>query len=292
MTPELEPVDPIASSVWAPMKAAPLEGDELSAWFAGRVPRRLLAIPFSGPIERPGGKSVDVDGEHFDERTDIKPDWFEDRPLDWHHGRDPSGVMTGVLLGKASRLGTFDGLLGEPDEDGWWVDLWMKAGEARLALVERLVRRGAQLFGSTYAYPTLIKRGKAGHIDVWPYMVQTLSTSPQNTHSVLRSAKAVLEEFDLADITVNDHALGEMLTALDDLRNLSGDPAKGRLDPAPDLADRAAKAGRELSGANQAELEAWLEALEGISERARGLIGRVRERYVTTPAGDGGQTEE
>ena len=62
------------------MKAAPLSDDAFA----------LRAIPFSGPIPSPiwpGG--VDLDGETFTHRTDIKPDWFKARPVDWHHGKDP-----------------------------------------------------------------------------------------------------------------------------------------------------------------------------------------------------------
>lgn len=263
------------------MKAAPLDPEAEDAWWQGRIPRRLLAIPFSGPIRFPDGKSRDVDVEYFDERTDIKPDWFDERPTDWHHSQDPSGVMNGVLIGKANNLGAFDGTLGEPDEYGWWVDLWLKAGEARLNLIRRLVQRGAELFGSSYAYPPMAKRGKAGHIDVWPYMMQTLSTAPQNTHSVLMPspAKAVLAAFDQADIPVSEAVLRRMLAALEDVRDLAATPATGWLTPAPDLTDPSAKAGRELSGANQAELEEWEAMLDDLANRIRGLRGRVRAKY-------------
>ena len=193
--------------------------DDLGPWFAGKAPRRLLVIPFGGPIPSPDGKGRDMDVEFFDERTDIKADWFDARPIDWHHSQDPTGLMNGVLIGKADRLGAEDGTLGEPDEFGWWADTWLKAGERRLAAVKALAARGAELFGSSYAYPNLVKRGKAGHIDVWPYMLQTLSTSPQNTLSAFRPAKAVLDAFDEADISVMP-ALRDVLTELDNLRDL------------------------------------------------------------------------
>lgn len=119
-----------------PMKAAPLDPDEMSAWYAGKLPRRLLVIPFGGPIKGPDGKGRDMDLEYFDERTDIKPGWFDMRPVDWHHSQDPTGLMNGVLIGKADRLGTEDGRLGQPDEYGWWSDLWLNAGERRIAAVK------------------------------------------------------------------------------------------------------------------------------------------------------------
>lgn len=260
-----------------PMKAAELDPEGIEAWWAGKVPRRLLAIPFSGPIPGPSGKSLDVDAEYFDERTDIKPSWFEERPVDWHHSKDPTGLLNGVLIGKANRLGTLDGQLGEPDEDGWWVDLWLNAGERRLTLVRKLAEKGAELFGSSYAYPNLIRRGKAGHIDVWPYMMQTLSTSPQNTHSVIRPGKAVLDIFDQADIAVRP-VLRDVLAELE-RQYLPSRAATQRMITAADLPDAAAKAGRELSGRNLAEIGEWLELLDSIASRARSLRDRVATRY-------------
>ena len=239
-------------------KAEPLDPDQTEAWFAGKIPRRLLAIPFSGPIDLPGTKGRDLDMEFFDEHTDIKADWFDERPVDWHHSQDPTGRLNGVLIGKAKNLSM--------DSDGWWVDLWLNAGEKRLSLIQKLNEKGAELFGSSYAYPNLVKRSK-GHIDVWPYMMQTLSTSPQNTHSVL-TAKAVLDAFDHADIST-EVALKAMLAELDNLRDLDANPT----------GEAAAKAGRELSGANLKELEDWLEVLDSITSRAKDLRDRVRTKY-------------
>lgn len=245
-------------------KAAPLDPDEMEAWFAGKAPRALLAIPFNGPIPGPAGKGMDLDGEYFDERTDIKPDWFDERPVDWHHSQDPSGKMNGVLIGKAKNL--------RMDEDGWWVDLWLNAGEKRLGLIRQLAEKGAELFGSSYAYPNLVKRGAKGHIDVWPYMMQTLSTSPQNTLSVHRPAKAVLDVFDQADITVLP-VLRDVLTELDTLRDLDANLT----------GEAAAKAGRELSGANLAKIERLLDVLDELIPDFRDLRDRVRSKYEKKP---------
>jgi hypothetical protein len=240
-------------------KADDLQPDQMEAWFEGKIPRKLLAIPFSGPIPGPSGKSLDLDGEYFDANTDIKADWFDERPVDWHHSQDPSGKLNGVLIGKAKNL--------TMDEDGWWVDLWLNAGEKRLGLIRQLAEKGAQLFGSSYAYPNLVKRTK-GHIDVWPYMMQTLSTSPQNTNSVHRPAKAVLDAFTEADITVLP-ALRDVLTELDDLRDLDANLT----------GEAAAKAGRELSDANMRKLARWKELLEELLTDAGELHERVTKKY-------------
>lgn len=241
------------------VKAAPMDPDALSAWFAGKAPRRLLAIPFGGPIKGPDGIGRDQQAEYFDARTDIKPDWFEARPVLWHHGNDVTGRAGLGVIGKASNLGARDGTPGEPDEDGWWVDLWIRAGEQNAARVKALAERGATLYGSSSAIPHLVKRGKAGHIEVWPYIEQTLTTAPVNTLSTFApSMKAVLDGFTSAEIAVPD-LLRVVLTELDALRDL-------RPDLSPDGED-AAKAALD---------DGWLETLRSIDEQADALLTSLR----------------
>lgn len=157
-----------------PIKATVLDDDKVA----------LLAIPFGGPIPSPKStKGVDLDGEWFSERTDIKADWLQERLVDWHHGMDRT--MRNGVIGKADNL--------RVEEDGWWVDVWFDHGAKRLELIRRLAERGAQLFGSSESVQGMTKKADTGEILVWPYMRQAISTSPQNTYSVIRPLKAVLE---------------------------------------------------------------------------------------------------
>ena len=247
----------VAGKAMLPMKAEPLEDTALAEWFEGKRGRRLLAIPFGGPFA-PGlfgypedGKGRDLDGEFFDAKTDIKPDWFSERPIDWHHSKDPSGLMNGILLGKANNLSM------EPD--GWWVDLWLNAGEKRTKLVRELIEQGAPLRGSSWAYPNLIQRGKAGHIDVWPYFVQTLSTSPQNDRSSFADGKAALDLFDLSGITL-DGRIRDLLGSLDVLSGTSSELTGGE----------AAKAGRVISTQNEKRLQDAISAIQACLDEMRG----------------------
>jgi cation transport regulator ChaB len=194
---------------------------------------RLLAIPFGGPL---GGR--DLDGEYFSRNTDIKPDWFTERPVLWHHGQDR--FMADTVIGKATDLTL--------EDDGWWVDVWIKHGEQRADLVKRLASK-APIFGSSGTISYLRKSSKAGEILVWPYVEQTLTTSPQNPLSVSKPAKAWLSDFDDAMIPVQD-AFKAVLTELD---NLGADlPLTSHLDG--DAGDEAAKAGRVLSARNERAL--------------------------------------
>lgn len=247
-----------------PLKAQTMEGNELEAWFAGKIPRRILAIPFGGPI--PSAKSslgVDLDGEWFSPRTDIYGPYDElrgtrERLVDFHHSfappgaayGDPTGKMRGVILGKSI-------LDDEPEEDGHWADVWLRYGEKRLSLIKALVKRGGQLFGSSQPVGKVRKDPDSGEILVWPHLFQTLSPSPQNTYSVLRP-KAVLDTLEREQIPVTD----SLKAFLADLDNLGADlPATSTPDGA--WGEAAAKAGRVLSASNERALR---EALTSIAD--------------------------
>ena len=177
------------------LKATILDDDAVS----------ILSIPYGGPIPSPHyKKGMDLDGEFFTERTDVKADWFSERPVLWHHGRDP--YMQDTLFGKAVNF--------RQEEDGWWSDIWFKIGEKRKSLIDMLAKKGAEIFGSSQTIPTLAKADRrTGEWLVWPHIEQTLSTSPQNTKSVMRSMKAVLSDFEKAEVNVHG-GLTEMLDSL------------------------------------------------------------------------------
>lgn len=185
----------------AEMKAEPLtEGPALDRWLSGQIPRRVLMVPFGGPV--PGGKAgLDIDGEYFDAETDLYGPFptlrrSRDRLVDWHHDFDPLGTMKGAILGRVV-------MDEKPESDGLWADFWANAGEKRRDLVAALERRGVPLFGSSQAIPSGVRGGKAGlpnrtqptadgHITVWPVIRHTITTSPQNTLAVVPALKAML----------------------------------------------------------------------------------------------------
>lgn len=222
---------------------------------------RLLAVPFGGPIPNPHSpKGVDRTGQWFSENTDIKPDWLPMRLVDWHHrgaGYPGDKIMGSAIIGKA----LLDSEL--TPEEGWWVTVWMKHGERRVELIKTLAAKGAQLFGSSETLPgmPLIRTVKGtvvpwaadipGEIVKWPYARQTLSTSPENTYSVLRPMKAMLDDCALEGIAPARAFFDDLARYLDDLAT----------QPSGDLpSDPDAKAGRVLAARNEARLR------EGISQ--------------------------
>lgn len=250
-----------------PIKAEQLDDSETRDWFAGKRPRRLLAIPFGGPIPSPrSARGVDLDGEWFDEKTDLTGGFkallqSRERLVDWHHAGDPTGVMGKALIGRAE-------LDDEPEEDGLWADFWFSRGQERISKIKALARRGAELFGSSQA---AFKKAdpQTGHIDVWPYYLQTITTSPQNTLSVIR-AKAALDGADAAGIAISD----QMRSLLAEMQSLG--PS---LDDPSATGDRWAKAGRELSGNNEQEIAEALDELTSGNARLVALIERIRSKY-------------
>lgn len=162
---------------------------------------RVLAIPFGGMLD-----GRDFDGEYFSKRTDIKPDWFSERPVLWHHGTDD--FMGDRVIGKATDL--------EEEDDGWWVDVWLKRGERYADLIAALSQK-APLYGSSGTIAYLKKTAPDGEIMVWPYVEQTLTTTPSNLLSVARPAKALLAAYDSADIGLSP-ALKALLADIEQLR--------------------------------------------------------------------------
>lgn len=193
---------------------------------------RLLAIPFGGPI---GGR--DLDGEYFTRNTDIKADWFPERPVLWHHGQDSH--LGDTVIGKATNLTL--------EDDGWWVDVWIKHGERRAELVKQLASK-APIYGSSGTISYLRKATKAGEITVWPYVEQTLTTSPQNALSVARPAKAILEDYQSAFIPLRE-PVKALLDSVANLDNLGTD-----LPLTSGQGEAVAKAGRVLSAHNERAL--------------------------------------
>ena len=93
----------------------------------------------------------------------------------------------------------------------------LKEGEKRVDLIRRLGKKGAHVYGSTATIPSLVTSDhKTGEITAWPFIEQTLSTTPVNTYSYGRPMKAALDDFAGVDIEMHA-ALKALLPALDDL---------------------------------------------------------------------------
>src|SRR5690349_2985555 len=154
---------------------------------------RVLSIPYGGPltveavaklgIKRPdNGIGFDADGEFFSKNTDIKPDWFDRRPLVWHHNLDETMKADPVI-------GTADDL--ELTEEGWWVTTWLDRSHRYFTQIGELLHTG-KIFGSSGSLPNFVRTDhKTGEIKVWPYIEQTFTPTPSNIFSRVVPAKAI-----------------------------------------------------------------------------------------------------
>lgn len=152
---------------------------------------RVLAIPFGGPFA--GGK--DADGEYFSPRTDVKADWFRERPVLWHHGGD------GTI--KDESLGTEDEL--KREDDGWWATVWLDRSNRYWEMVNSLLAAG-KVYGSSGALGHLVQKARDGEILTWPHVEQTLTPTPANPFARVVPAKA-LDHFASAGIAFPDLGL-------------------------------------------------------------------------------------
>jgi hypothetical protein len=236
------------------MKAEPLTTAQMDHWLAGQRARRVLVIPFGGPL--PGGKAgLDLDGDAFDADTDLYggfPALMEtrERLVDWHHDGDPTGVMKGAVLGRIV-------MDEDPSEDGLWADFWANAGEKRRTLMAQLEAKGVPLYGSSQAITSAVRKSTMAeggrHIDVWPVIRHTITTSPQNTYATVPSIKAILTG---AIEPENSLSVGAIHAAMLDMDG-----------SAPWTPDRAGGVGNvsgnvgDLTPSQKARLEAALDAL-------------------------------
>ena len=244
--------EPAGKAFVEEMKAEPMTAKAMEQWLSGDRPRRVLVLPFTGPL--PGGKAgLDLDGEYFDSDTDRYGPFpalkaTRERMVDWHHDNDPTGRMKGVNLGRVV-------LDEEPEDDGLWADWWAQRGEERMGLIKRLQEKGVPLYGSSYA--AFKQKADDGHIEVWPLIRHTITTSPQNTHAVVPSLKAMLTDPDIPLGDVGLDALKAALVGLDDLLPILEEPWR-----APTASE--VKAGRVLSAKNEAALRRALDELSNV----------------------------
>ena len=241
------------------LKAEPMNTSQLDRWLGGKIPRRILVLPFGGPIPKAGApRGSDLDGEWFDEDTDLVDGHkalmdTRERIVDWHHRQDPTGLMKGAILGHVL-------MDGSPEDDGIWADFWANAGEKRRDLIARLERGGVPLYGSSEA--AYKKASANGHIDTWPLIRHTITTSPQNTYAVLPPLKAFLTAPTIAELPAE--ALKALLVGLDASTTELLASSLSAAVPASALAgEEAVKAGRVLSAKNA---QALREAINALSE--------------------------
>ena len=142
---------------------------------AGRIGGYLLVWGASLPSDvqsdegsaTSGAPRRDLHGEYFTPQTDVGLDWYEQRPVLYHHGLD------GAL--KAAVIGAIDTL--RPDDTGLWAEAQLDLHKRYVRAVRRLVDQGV-LSWSSGSLPHLVDVADDGRIKCWPIVEGSLTPTP------------------------------------------------------------------------------------------------------------------
>lgn len=133
---------------------------------------------------------LDLEGEYFTPQTDVGLDWYDQRPVLYHHGLD------GNL--KAAVIGVIDTL--RHDEIGIWAEAQLDLHKRYVRTVSQLVDRGI-LSWSSGSLPHLVQVEKDGHIKQWPIVEGSLTPTPaEPRHTDVQTLKSAYKALGL-DIT-------------------------------------------------------------------------------------------
>ena len=141
----------------------------------GGLPNLSTVKMIDAPAGRIGGYMLvwgeadrrDLQGEFFTPQTDVGLDWYEQRPVLYHHGLD------GAL--KAAVIGVIDTL--RPDDTGLWAEAQLDLHKRYVRAVRRLVDLGV-LSWSSGSLPHLVDVDEDGQIKTWPIVEGSLTPTP------------------------------------------------------------------------------------------------------------------
>ncbi len=112
-------------------------------------------------------ETLDLQGEYFSPQTDFALDWYESRPVLYHHGLD--GTLKAALVGEIDVL--------RADDTGIWAEAQLDLRQRYVQAVHRLIEKGV-LAWSSGSLPHLVERGADGHIKRWPLVEGSLTPTP------------------------------------------------------------------------------------------------------------------
>ena len=138
----------------------------------------------------------DLQGEYFTAKTDVGLDWYDQRPVLYHHGLD------GNL--KAAVIGVMDTL--RQDEVGIWAEAQLDMHKRYVRAVQRLVDKGV-LSWSSGSLPHLVEIAEDGHIKRWPIVEGSLTPSPaEPRHTDVHTLKSAYKSLglDMARLGIED----------------------------------------------------------------------------------------
>ena len=138
----------------------------------------------------------DLQGEYFTPQTELGLDWYEHRPMLYHHGLD--GKVKAAVIGMIDTL--------RADETGLWAEGQLDLHHRYVHAVRRLVDRGI-LNWSSGSLPHLVEVATDGHIKRWPVVEGSLTPTPaEPRHTDVQTIKSA---YDALGLDVGRLGIGE-----------------------------------------------------------------------------------
>ncbi len=129
----------------------------------------------------------DLQGEYFTPDTELGLDWYDRRPVLYHHGLDSDL--------KASVVGVIDHL--KTDSIGVWAEAQLDMRHKYIQALQRLVKQGA-LGWSSGSLSHLVEVADDGHIRRWPIVEGSMTPAPaEPRHTDINFIKSVYAELGL-----------------------------------------------------------------------------------------------
>src|SRR5689334_5759810 len=140
----------------------------------------------------------DLQGEYFSPESELGLDWYDQRPVLYHHGLD--GNVKAAVIGAIDRL--------QADTTGVWAEAQLDLRQKYVRTVLKLVEKGI-LGWSSGSLPHLVDVAADGHIKRWPIVEGSLTPTPAEPRRTdvhtLKSAYAALG-LDTERLAVSAHS--------------------------------------------------------------------------------------
>jgi hypothetical protein len=155
-------------------------------------------------------KLRDLQGEYFTNETDFALDWYEARPVLYHHGLD--GQMKAAVIGRIDSLSV--------DAIGIWAEAQLDMHKRYVQAVQRLVEKGI-LHWSSGSLGHLVEVESDGHIKRWPLVEGSLTPTPAEPRRTdVQSIKSAYEALGITP-PIENETLGRqsLLSTIGNLRD-------------------------------------------------------------------------
>lgn len=236
-------------------------------------------------------KTRDLQGEYFTPQTDFALDWFEQRPVLYHHGLD--GEMKAAPIGRITSI--------KMDSTGIWAEAQLDMYKKHVESVQKLVKQGV-LHWSSGSLSHLVEVAEDGEIKRWPLIEGSMTPTPAEPRNTdIKAIKSAYEELGIdtsklrLSTATNTHKPEEVTTPKEADSGLKADAnnSNNNKNPLEDddmpLTDEMKAEIRQFMNETKAELEAedvkmTDEEAEKMEEEVEGKAAKMEDEPETVKA--------